>query len=81
MLANVSDGTGLYRSGPFEVSPELGSGAVSASCDEAGVAVHITKSNPRYEVCDWAGFWGAAGGQCPLDEVEVASQITANVVE
>ncbi len=81
MLANVSDGTGLYHSGPFKVPPELGSSAVSAGCSDAGVAVCDTERNPRYDVCNRAGFWGAARGQCPLNEVEVTSQIAANVVE
>ena len=71
MPANVSVGTVSNRNGPFEVPPELGGGAESASGVEARVTVQDVERDPWYEICNPARFECVLTGQCPLDEVEV----------
>ena len=78
---DMSQGMILHRGRPFEIPPELGCGTVTSRGCEARVAACHAVWDSGYEVRDRACLGGMGRGQCLLDEMEVAAEIAADVVE
>jgi hypothetical protein len=78
---DVMKGTCLHSGRPFEVPPELGGRTVASRGGEARVAVYDAVGDSRNEVHDQACLGCVDSGQCVLNEVEVAAEVAADVVE
>ena len=78
---SMSQGSVLDGSRPLKVPPELCLGAVAAGCRKTGVAAGDAGGHSWNQVHNGARRGALAGGECGLDEVEVAAQVGANEME